>query len=429
MTGPTIIDLDRGIPETETGVAPRLRVPRPVLVIAILLAALSVIGPANPPAPPLRLVLAANGTAAAAFELGADSLYTASYGVNNPNSESGVRRFDLSDGALLWATALPQGVQNLVAVEDAGVVMARSGTDPRVSFLDTGTGAVLWRLEAVNTVVVTVSARGALISTSEEDGTELLLADPRSGMKVWSRRLPPGVSYGPDELWGENPERIVAIASAGSVTTLDLATGALLSQGDLGGRLLPGGDRVHTVGSDRLVLSRWRAGVSSLSAYSLTPFARLWSVEDQAESVTDCGPVWCVVPPSLDGLRGVDPATGEQRWQTGAVISATPLRPGLLGGLESAETPRITLVDPDTGAVVRQLGEYYRVGDLLVHTDVRAPREAWVAVLDASATPRVLGRIDTEVPFGCEARGNYLACPTTDGPTKVWRVPTSPSSW
>src|SRR6185295_18118905 len=111
----------------------------------------------------------------------ADSLYTASFGIDNPNNESGVRRFDLTDRSLRWSAALPQGVQNLEVADDAGVLMARSGTDPRVTFLDSTTGAVLWRLESANTSVVTLTGRGVLIRTDVPGATEFRLADPRTG--------------------------------------------------------------------------------------------------------------------------------------------------------------------------------------------------------------------------------------------------------
>ena len=85
---------------------------------------------------------------------------TASYGPLNPPSESGVRRSDLATGALHWAAPLPQNVQSLEIEERTGVLMARSGGDPRISFLDVANGSVLWRLERADTSVVTLTGRG-----------------------------------------------------------------------------------------------------------------------------------------------------------------------------------------------------------------------------------------------------------------------------
>src|SRR5688500_3248407 len=88
-----LIDLDATRPQ-DPGAAsarPRLRPPRSVLVVAALVAALLTLAAAGPPARTMRPVLAAGGTAAAAFTLGPDALYTATFGAN-PNSESGIRR-------------------------------------------------------------------------------------------------------------------------------------------------------------------------------------------------------------------------------------------------------------------------------------------------------------------------------------------------
>jgi hypothetical protein len=393
-----------------------------VLLVALVLLVLAAVGPAEPPAPGLRMVLAANGTAAAAFELGADALYTASYGVGNPNSESAVRRFELADGSLRWAVPLPQGVQNLQINDGAGVLMARSGTDPRISFLDAGTGRVLWRLAAANTSVVTLATTGALIATDVPDATELRLAEPRTGRTIWSRTLGGPVSFGPDGLWTGRPARVVAIGLGGTVTTLDFATGEVLSAGDMGGPLRAEGDRVHTVGDNRMVVFRPDTG-PALAAYSLVPFARLWRAEESGESVFDCGPVWCLMRPDISAVVAIDPATGARRWRTGEVAYARRLDDRFLAGYDQGEQPRMSLLDPGTGRILRRIGPVFQVGRLLVQSDAANPDQAWVSELDPDGRPHTVGRVDTTVPFGCEAEGRYLACPTTDGPTKVWRIP------
>lgn len=83
----------------------------------------------------------------------------------------------------------------------------------------------------------------------------------------------------------------------------------------------------------------------------------------------------------------------------------------------------MSLLDPATGQVRQRLGTVVPVGRLLLHSDTELPGQAWVNVLQPGGAMRTLGRVDTAVPFGCEADARYLACPTTDGPTKVWRLP------
>ena len=418
---------------------PRLGSVRSLLVAAVAVLALAVLGPAAPPAPQMRLVLSAGGTAAAAFTLGADALYTASYGVSNPNSESGVRRFDLRGGGLRWAASVPQNVQNLVAEDSAGVLMARSGSDPRITFLDIRTGAVLWRSQQADTSVLALTPRGALIVTDVPGATRLRLADARTGRTVWERTLDERVSFGPDDLWSGAAARIVVISLAGRVLTLDLATGAVLGRGDLGVRLRRAetldGDSASaaTVGDDRLVLRRRVDGRNSLAAYSLTPFARLWErVDGAAGFAADCGPLWCVSRQGGDfstaggpddaGVEAVDPGDGRLRWRAPGLAFAARLGSLVIAG-DVQEEPEISVLDPATGRVVRRLGRMIWIDDLLLHADTVA-RTTWVGRLDpADGSWRVLGRVDSGAAYGCERRDAYLACPTLAGPTRVWRLP------
>ncbi len=437
-----LIDLDVASPRAAGDGSrrrPRLGSPRALLVAAVAVLTLAVLGPAAPPAPQMRLVLSAGGTAAAAFTLGADALYTASYGVTNPNSESGIRRFDLGDGGLRWAASVRQNVQNLVAEETTGVLMARSGSDPRITFLDTRTGAVLWRSEQTNTSVLALTARGALIVTDVPGATRLRLADARTGRAVWDRTLDERVSFGPDDLSSGAPARIVVIGLAGTVVTLDLATGAVLGRGDLGVRLRRAetldGDSASatTVGDDRLVLRRRVNGRNSLTAYSLTPFARLWErVDGAAGFATDCGRLWCVSRQDGDfstaggpddaGVDAVDPVDGRLRWRAPGLVFAAPLGGLLLAG-DGQEEPEISVLDPDTGQPVRRLGRMFRIADLLLRADTVAAT-TWVGRLDpADGSWQVLGRVDSGAAYGCARRDRYLACPTIAGPTRVWRLP------
>ena len=146
--------------------------------------------------------------------------------------------------------------------------MARSGTDPRITVLDARTGAVLWGSKSAGSVV-TVARSGLLMSSDVSGGTEVRLAEPRTGRAVWTRTVDTRVYFGPDNLWSGDAARIVAIGGSGAVVTFDFATGAVLSQGELGGPLQAGGltapDGVlaSTVGGNRLLITAGaRAGPS-----------------------------------------------------------------------------------------------------------------------------------------------------------------------
>jgi hypothetical protein len=96
-----IIDLDAAPARADAAPAPpRLR---PALILGVLALSLATLAFAGAPPRQLSQVLAAGGQPAAAFVLGPGTLYTAHYG-DNPNSESALRRWNLRDGSLSWAT-------------------------------------------------------------------------------------------------------------------------------------------------------------------------------------------------------------------------------------------------------------------------------------------------------------------------------------
>lgn len=440
-----MIDLDAG-PDRPADEAGRLIVRpgtlRTLRLLAVTLLALGGLTAAAGPAPGLDLVLSAGGTPAAAFTLGADSLYTAHYGVTNPNTESGVRSWSLSDGTERWATALPQGVQNLVVHEAAGILMARSGTDPRISVLDPATGKVLWTSNEANSSVLTLGRAGLLFQTDVAGATVLRLAAPRTGRTVWTRTVDTRIYIGPDQLWSAEPTRIVTIGTSGTVTTLDFATGRVLGEGSTGGPLpAPGaaGNEavlIGSIGDDRLLISRREQWKSVLTAYSLVPFRQVWQRSDApAGRAADCAPVWCVAwvratapgDPAGAGMSGLDPADGSERWRRDDLVYAAGFGGHGLLGLDYRENPGLQQLDPAGGRTLRTFGPSVWLGsDVVVRPDPAVPATAWVSLLGrGTAAPHTVGSIDTEAAFGCEAAGRYLACPTADGPTKVWRLPAS----
>jgi outer membrane protein assembly factor BamB len=431
--GLPIIDLDVAPPSVVAeprSLRSRLAVPRPFLLVGAVGLALT-LGAAAPPANRLRPILSAEGTPAAAFVLGPDSLYTAQYG-NNPNSEAAVRGYDLTNGTLRWAVALPQNVQNLEIDPRSRVLMARSGTEPKITFLDSESGATLWHVESPNTSVVRLAGGAVLMRTGLTDTeTSLRLADARTGREIWARTVDPTAELGPDDLYGDAPSRIVAIAATGEVAVLRWADGAVLSEGNLQVRLPMQADYnsgvsdyigVSTVG-DRVYVSRRDNGKASMIAYSTIPLIQLWRAEDgPVGSVIDCAEVLCVADTRF--VSGVDPATGAVRWTAPEFSSAARYDASQLIAYDQQEMPQSAVLDSATGEVLERLGQTVRVGALLLRTDIVIPGRAWVAVVDpADGATHTVGSVGTGAPYGCEVRDAYLACPTTAGPTTVWRVP------
>lgn len=405
-----------------------MAVPRSVLVCGVLAAVLFLLVAAAPPARTMRPVLAAGGTAAAAFTLGPDALYTATFG-QNPDNESGIRRYALPGGEQLWATSLPQNVQNLLL--DGGILLARSGSDPRMSFLDAADGKVLWQLQSPSASMVTMSAGRVLLRTETGDGrTELRLADARTGRMIWSRFINGVGEIRNDDLFEDDPDRIVVIGVDGHVTTLQFADGTVLGEGDLGVGLPAEFDRNFladfvgvTVSGDQLYLSRRDDGRSSLTAYRLPELIENWRVDGgPAGYVHDCGPVLCIS--DARWVSGLDPSNGAVRWSDPAWSNAMPWEDGTLLAYDQQEYPESAILDARTGAVRRQLGRTHAIGGLELRADTEIPERTWVAAADpADGVVRTVGSVRTAAPFGCSVERPYLACPTTAGPTMVWRIP------
>jgi outer membrane protein assembly factor BamB len=430
--GVPLIDLDVASPRVERAplsLRRRLTPPRPALVVAVVLAALVALGAAEPPGRSIRRLLSAGGQPAAAFELSQDALFTASFG-NSPNSESGVRRFDLPDGRLRWAVALPQNVQNLVYDDASHVLMGRSGAEPKVSFLDADTGEVLWHDESPNTIVVSLAGGEVLMQTDvSADERALRLLDARTGRQVWSRVVDSTAYLGPSDLRDRAPTRLIAVDTAGKVVVLNYADGAVLARGDLHVTVPVQLDNsfgadyvgVSTVG-DTLYLSRRERGVTTLAAWSIGSLTRLWQVTGgPAGFLDDCGSVLCVADNGV--LSALDPADGRMLWQQTGLGMAYRHDARSLLAFDLSETPEAALLDPATGAVMRRFGRVVDLRDVLLRSDRTRLGRTWVEAAGGDGALHVVGALDTAAPYGCELSGPYLACPTSAGPTQVWQIP------
>ena len=151
-----VIDLDAHRPASRTP-ARRRRLPvRPAAIVAVLLVALTLGGSAAP-LPGLRRVLAVGNTSGV-FALARAALFTADFGPA-PGRQATVRRHPLDGSSPRWSAALPQTVGSLdvveparvLAVGPAQVLMTTSVDSPQTTFLDSGTGEILWstRTESV----------------------------------------------------------------------------------------------------------------------------------------------------------------------------------------------------------------------------------------------------------------------------------------
>jgi outer membrane protein assembly factor BamB len=172
---------------------------------------------------------------------------------------------------------------------------------------------------------------------------------------------------------------------------------------------------------DRLYLSRRRQGVTTLTAWSLDSLTRRWQTTGApVGAVYSCGPVLCV---NSETFSAVDPADGRVLWQR----TGLNILPGYDGrtliGYDWSDDPQAVALDPLTGRVLGRLGTSTQIGPVLLRVDSVVPGRTWVEVPGADGALHLVGGLDTGAAYGCEALGLDLACPTTAGPTQVWRLP------
>jgi outer membrane protein assembly factor BamB len=431
--GVPMIDLDRALPPVPAARRPlrlRLAAARPIVTLAVLALTLACLTASASRSARLTPVLRAGGHAASAFVLGPDALYLSQFGPN-PNTEAVMHAYRLTDGVEMWSGGVSQNVQNLVVDASAHVLMGRSGQDPQVIFLDANSGDELWRNFEPNSSVVTMTDGAVLIRTDlSADASALRLVDARTGRLIWRRTVPFIAQLGPDDLYERSAvDRIVTVGAGGRTTVLRWADGAVLSAGDLDVRLSGQQDpaaldfTVVSLVGERIYVAGRYGGRPTLTAYSTSPTARLWRIDIRIPgAVHDCGRVLCLT--DEERLTGLDPASGRQLWIDPELGFAYRWDARTLFAYGREESPHGVLLDPASGQIRRRFGPVLEMGHLLLRQDVNDAGVTWVDELDpAGWAARTVGWLDTEVPFGCSVLGRYLACPTTAGPTGVWRAP------
>jgi hypothetical protein len=90
----------------------------------------------------------------------------------------------------------------------------------------------------------------------------------------------------------------------------------------------------------------------------------------------------------------------------------------------ATERSESALLDAATGRLIRRLGHAFQLDRLVLRSDDKVAGRIWVDEVDPSdGALHAVGSLDTAAPFGCSLRDRFLACPTSAGPTVVWKVP------
>jgi outer membrane protein assembly factor BamB len=431
---PSTVVIDLGADRDPAADAePPLRIGRPVKAALLVLVMLLALTSAAAPGPGLTEVAALGETPAAAFALGTDAAFIASYGGGTATST--VRRYDLNGagGTPDWAAGLAQNVDTVTVAEHAGVVVVGSYSGQGVTALDADTGQILWN-EPVSYVLDVIGDTVLLTVQNDDEASTLRLATLRSGNTVWMRTSHDNTAYWQLDVGVAPPRpatRIVMVQMDGHATTMNLADGRVLADTDLGFRLHVQEQNYAqdftevAVADGALYVGRRAAGRASLTSYALDTLTPLWHTTDGlAGGLTDCGTVMCV----SDGttLAAVDPATGRQLWTQARWQYGYALGSGALLASHSGSEQEATLLDPATGRALRELGPVaaiYGTSGLFLRTDSNARTVRVITVGPHDGAVRLVGDVGAVTPYRCSAAGDYLGCPTVAGPTKIWRLP------
>ena len=444
-SGPVVIDLGVLAPAGDAveleigppgGPPPR---PSPWLVVLLLLACCCVgVTAGGQPALPARLVFAASGVVEPAKVVGDAVL--ASIGGQ-------ITSYDLASGAVRWQYDPPRRTQTLATGDT--VVVAPVSCSSRSPFqtlgLDARTGAQrwdvrgapIWLVDGAPIVVMKQPVRGCSEATLGFDPLPSapftwIGVDLSTGSVRWELKIPAavGLAAGVD---AAGYASWLAIFDAGAVTMYDLRTGTIAGRYEppVPDQYAPL-SRVLGAGNQLLVTRRER-GYLHLAAFDAPGLRPLWQntipmpggvrQEMAGFTASSCGPTLCLGP--INETAGLDPLTGVERWRL-------PGRPTRVGpGYALFERPPQPLGRPTF--VVHDLGSGAERAALR-DTELLSPE--WSdPLLNRSGPDGRLWRLDladgrlsavTVLPAAvadCDAAGRYLACRSSDGELRVWKLP------
>ncbi|MGN9809786.1 outer membrane protein assembly factor BamB family protein [Micromonospora sp. BQ11] len=356
----TLIDLGDLRDEAEPS-APSRRpraVGRPVRVGLVFVVLLAVLAAAAPPAGRVHAVVP--GTSGAQAFLTAHTLFVAEPPAGGgeliayplPDRTTGrPQRLEPrwrmrmpSPGPVWWVQSAPDGMV-VVALEAGG------GSGIETVVLDGATGRVRWQQPGF--MAHDATGQALVQSVGGEGGSGLKGVDLSSGAVRWSRSesLPEGFQIHQSD---GVIEAVVLVREKGPIEVLDPRTGAVVVAAELPRAASLGELRYQVVG-DLLV----GTGTGVVAAYGLDDLGLRWRTAlSFTEGVAPCGDLICAMG-QTGGVRALDPATGDVRWEAQDVVGIEPDsgRQVLAFGPDgAASTPRVLVLDVTSGREVADLG-------------------------------------------------------------------------
>ncbi|WP_033344802.1 outer membrane protein assembly factor BamB family protein [Catenuloplanes japonicus] len=359
--------------------------------------------------------------------LGSGDAYSVDGGTLYLLGDGTITAHSVPGGERRWQS--PLTTDHVFGVLAAGdVVLAYVSGEPgaqRFVALDAGTGALRW--EGTGGPVFTGPESILLLTIggyTDSDGPVFWeRVRTGTGERMWRREFPSGTQLQVSDV---EAEQFMATLPGGRVEIWETTVDRMVTSAEFPEDLqltAQGNVAVGSVG-DRL------------SGYSLPDLRLTW----EREFATVTGWTYCddsvfCLHTGDDRTIGLDPATGDVRWERPSQIGYLRLGPVLVADASSHPDGQgsLIVVDPGTGQTLRDFGRWQMIGygrygtaESVLVTQVNATAtEMLVAELDVRAlTLRVLGKIH-EVGVDCASSGTVLLCRTQDNQVGMWELPIS----
>ncbi|WP_127506702.1 PQQ-binding-like beta-propeller repeat protein [Actinoplanes solisilvae] len=339
--------------------------------------------------------------------------------------------YDLSDGETQWEAGQTAPAFRLRL--GSGLVLMRPWTvgsrDPGTTAIALTDGGPRWSRPGN---VVTLPGSPTLISAQPiRNGTGVSrrvqgpveAIDPATGSTNWTVDVPSSAVllglHGP----GDSGTRMLLVHDDRTMAVHDLVTGARLATARI-----PAADydpANPTVVNGIILLRHPGRPDMEFSAYDPVTLRNLWSQPARGSFEVDpCGVLACLTGP--DGMRAIDPATGDVRWTNPDWRGLQQFGNMFVAYGSTENTRPLAVIDPDTGASEVDLTGWRPVSGtvgedhLLVTRSVDSGGRTMVAFAQpGERQPRLLGPL----PDGtgdCQAAPERLVCRSMYGQLVVW---------
>ena len=421
-----IIDLGTERGEPPTYASPRRSTvpawfPPAVLAVLVLLCTTASAAPVKPPLSAIFSLQVGPADAYALTEGG--QLLAQTFGT--------LTSYDLGTGRMRWQTGQSAPTYRLRTGD--GLVLMRPYTfgpgESGTTAISVATGVARWRRTDNVVTVAGSDTLLAVVPSGRPTGPIMRVqgsveaVDPLTGGTRWSVGVPSAAIMigvpGPADAGA----RLLLVHDDSTADLRDLDTGQLLASAELPAADY-GPDNPAIAGGLILLRHPGQFG-TEISAYDPATLKPLWSEPaDGAYNIAACGDLACVTGPT--GIRGVDPATGDQRWVRPQWQSIDQHGTMFVAYGEADTGNPLGVIDPDTGKVLIPLDGWQPVDGtgsadhLLVTRSVDSGARTMVAVAQlGDPRPRLLA----ELPAGtgdCQAVPTRLVCRSVYGELVVW---------